>query len=360
MQLSSPDFEIRKIVDRALESGLISSYGFVALQKPISFDFYRQWLNKGYSGNMEYLERHASAKEDPQILSPRAKSAIVVAVQYVPHPESVNFPLKSVRIARYAKGKDYHHWLQQRLVTLVEELKVQFPREEFLTFTDSQPVLERDLAYRAGLGWYGKNTCLIHPKKGSLFLIGEIYTSIDPDQSNLKATIPVTDHCGKCTRCIDACPTQAIVAPRELDARKCISYLTIENKEDPPEDLRKKMGDWLFGCDICQTVCPWNIKVFGEKIEDKTSERSDLISDLKFILESSNSLLQKVFAGTALSRSAGNKLKRNAIIICANKGLIEFEDILNQLKSDDRLGAISTWALKQFSETRMKTKLDPI
>jgi epoxyqueuosine reductase len=352
MQMSSPDLEIRKIGDRALENGLISSYGFVALQKPISFDLYRSWLDKGYSGNMDYLERHAPAKEDPSVLSPRAKSAIVVTVQYVPHPESTNFPLKSARIARYAQGEDYHHWLQKRLKALVEELKSAFPGEEFLTFTDSQPVLERDLAYRAGIGWYGKNTCLIHPKKGSLFLIGEIYTSLDPNASELKASIPVTDHCGKCTRCIDACPTQAIVAPRELDARKCISYLTIENKEDPPEELRSKIGDWLFGCDICQTVCPWNIKVHGEKIEDKSATRSELIADLRFILESSNSQLQKVFANTAISRSAGTKLKRNAIIVCANKGLNEFEDILNRLKTDERLGNISSWALTQLEKTK--------
>ncbi len=349
MPLSSPDLEIRRIGDRALENGLITSYGFVALQKPLSFDLYRQWLDKGYSGNMEYLERHASFKEDPKMLSPRAKSAMVVAVQYVPHPESTNFPIKAARVARYAQGADYHHWLQARLKTLVDELKVAFPGEEFVTFTDSQPVLERDLAYRAGVGWYGKNTCLIHPKKGSLFLLGEIYTSIDPEPSELKASIPVTDHCGKCTRCIDACPTQAIVAPRELDARRCISYLTIENKEDPPEELRSKMGDWLFGCDICQTVCPWNIKVHGEKIEDKPVERKDLIADLRFILESSSSQLRKVFAGTAISRSAGSKLKRNAIIVCANKGLTEFEDILTSLKNDERLGEISRWALNQLT-----------
>lgn len=356
MQMSSPDLEIRKIGDRATQNGLITSYGFVALQKPISFDLYRNWLDKGYSGNMEYLERHASAKEDPQILSPRAKSALVVTVEYVPHPKQNAFPIKAARVARYAKGEDYHHWLQRRLKALVEQLRATFPNEEFLTFTDSQPVLERDLAYRAGLGWYGKNTCLIHPKKGSLFLIGEIYTSIDPAQTDLKATIPVTDHCGKCTRCIDACPTQAIVAPRELDARKCISYLTIENKEDPPEELRTKMGDWLFGCDICQTVCPWNIKVYGEKIADKTTTRSELIADLRFILETSNSQLQKVFSNTALSRSAGIKLKRNAIIVCANKGLHEFQDILTKLKTDERLGEISSWALTQLAANPAKTE----
>src|SRR3954470_8704308 len=177
MNLSSPDFEIRKIVDRHIEAGEFNSYGLAELKKPLSFDLYRQWLDKGFAGNMDYLERHAEAKESPEKLSPRAKSAIVLAVNYVPHPVGENFPLKSARIARYARGEDYHHWLQRKLKVLVEDLKLQFPEEEFLTFTDAQPVLERDLAYRAGMGWFGKNTCLIHPKKGSLFLLGEIYTS---------------------------------------------------------------------------------------------------------------------------------------------------------------------------------------
>lgn len=346
MNLSSPDLQIRSIVDRHVSSGLVTSYGLTQLQKPLSFDIYREWLTKGYSGTMEYLERHSEAKETPQKLSSRAQSAIVVAVDYVPHPESQNFPLKAAKIARYARGDDYHFWLQQRLKALVEDLKTQFPDEEFLTFTDAQPVLERDLAYRAGLGWFGKNSCLIHPKKGSLFLLGEIYTSIALKE---EAQLPITDHCGKCTRCIDACPTQAIVSPREVDARKCISYLTIETKEDPPLELRNKMGDWLFGCDICQTVCPWNVKFYKEKIVDQESTRSELIADLRFILESSNSQLQKVFAGTALSRSAGTKLKRNAIIVCANKHLTEFTDILTSLKSDVRLGEISSWALTQLA-----------
>ena len=296
------------------------------------------------------LVRHSDAKENPQALSARARSALVIAVEYVPHPEShAEFPLKSARVARYAQGEDYHFWLQKRLKGLVEELKQSYPHEEFLTFSDAQPVLERDLAYRAGLGWYGKNTCLIHPKRGSLFLLGEIYTSIDPAGTVATATIPVPDHCGKCTRCIDACPTGAIVAPRELDARKCISYLTIENKENPPEELRSKIGDWLFGCDICQTVCPWNIKFYGEEIIERVPSRSDLIADLRFILSSSNSQLQKVFAGSALSRAAGSKLKRNAIIVCANKRLTEFNDILSELKTDEKLGEISAWALTQLA-----------
>jgi epoxyqueuosine reductase len=348
MNLSSIDLKIQKIAENAVQSGDITMYGFVGLQRPLSIDLYRDWIDKGFAGNMAYLERHTEAKENPQSLSPRAKSALVIAVEYVPHPHSSeNFPFKAARIARYAQGEDYHHWLQRKLKGLVELLKVEFPNEEFVTFTDSQPVLERDLAYRAGLGWYGKNTCLIHPKKGSLFLIGEIYTSIEPSQTH--ASLPVTDHCGKCTRCIDACPTQAIVAPREIDARKCISYLTIENKDDPPEELRSQIGDWLFGCDICQTVCPWNIKFHKEAIADHEPSREELVADLRFILESSNSQLQKLLASTALSRAAGSKLKRNAIIVCANKGLHEFSDILSSLKGDDKLGEIASWALTQLA-----------
>lgn len=348
MNLSSPDLQIRKIADEAVSSGLITIYGLAQLEKPLSFAIYRDWLDKGFAGNMDYLFRHADAKETPQTLSPRAKTALVVAVEYVPHPETSGpFPLTAVKIARYARGEDYHFWLQRRLKNLSEKLKIEFPTEEFLTFTDAQPVLERDLAYRAGLGWFGKNSCLIHPKRGSLFLIGEIYTSIDLS-NEAKASLPVSDHCGKCTRCLDACPTQAIIAPRKIDARKCISYLTIENKDDPPEELRTKMGDWLFGCDICQTVCPWNIKFHGDKISEPEPLHEALVADLKFVLQSSNSQLQKALAQTALSRSAGSKLKRNAMIVCANKGLTEFTALISDFKNDPKLGEIATWAVNQL------------
>lgn len=293
-------------------------YGFAKLEKPVSFHIYRQWLQKGYHGSMNYLVQHADLKEDTRRWVPRARSAIVVAQNYLPHPEAHPSLFQSTRKALYARGKDYHHWFRSHLNQACQFLKTHFPKEEFLGFTDSSPILERDLAYRAGLGWVGKNTCLIHKQHGSLFFIGEIYTSL-----KLEAFTPLhLDHCGNCTRCMEACPTQAITKERELDARKCISYLTIESRNMKPQPIYKKISDWFFGCDICQTVCPWNEKVFGEVLKpEQVSQQKmtdELVEDLRWILSSSNKSLQKKIKGTPLSRAGALGLKRNAILIITN------------------------------------------
>jgi epoxyqueuosine reductase len=212
-------------------------------------DFYRAWLAQGYAGDMAYLHRHADIKADIRQLLPSAQSVIVVGCNYyTPNPEM------PYQVARYAHGDDYHHVIKAMLDTLGERLQALEPTLEYRAFTDSGPLLERELAMRAGLGWIGKHTNLIHPRKGSWFLLGSLLTNLD---------IPVSPpfeklHCGTCTRCIDACPTQAIVAPYTVDARRCIAYLTIETREEIPADMRPDIGDHLFGCDVCQDVCPWN------------------------------------------------------------------------------------------------------
>ncbi|RYD78981.1 MAG: DUF1730 domain-containing protein, partial [Sphingobacteriales bacterium] len=187
-----------------MESLGFSHFGVSTLSRPFSFEIYQNWLNEGLHGEMHYLQTHASIKENPQSKWPEARTALVFAVPYFPHPEEApTFPLKQARVSMYAKGYDYHYWFKQRLQSLCNELKDVYAGEEFIPMTDSSPVLERDLAYRAGLGWVAKNTCVIHPKKGSLFFIGEIYSSI----TLTKQTPPLFDACGNCTRCIDICPT---------------------------------------------------------------------------------------------------------------------------------------------------------
>jgi epoxyqueuosine reductase len=333
-----------------------NDFSHAALTKPLSIEFYRSWLEQGFAGEMTYLQTHLPMKETPQVYRARARSAIVVQASYVPHPFPLkNFPLKQARLALYAQGEDYHHWLKQKLSATAERLKEIFPDEDFLALTDSSPVLERDLAYRAGLGWFGKNTCLIHPKKGSLFLIGEIYTSLSFSDDGTSDPKPLPDFCGTCTRCLDACPTQALTAPRTLDARKCISYLTIEAKQIPSKELRTKMGDWLFGCDICQTVCPWNLKWQGAELRFESQDfseqekREQLVADLRFILESSNKQLQKTFGETPLSRAAGLKLKRNALIVCANSRLTELKESVHKFLNHETLGELATWCLSYLN-----------
>lgn len=340
--------EMTSLIDETLQELGFSHFGFTSLSKPLSFDYYKEWLKEGLHGDMKYLEDHAPIKEEPQIKWPRARSALVFAIPYYPHPEKkADFPLKQARVSLYAQGMDYHFWFKARMAELCKKLQEILPEEEFLPFTDSSPVLERDLAKRAGLGWVGKNTCLIHPKKGSLFFIGEIYTSLD-----LNTTFePLPDFCGTCRRCIDICPTNALLEPKKMDARKCISYLTIESRQVPDVDLRKKIGDWFFGCDLCQTVCPWNQKVFKGQLSIEKSlqlssqEVDELSEDLRYILTASGKKLTKDFLGTPLARAGSFGLKRNALLVVANRKMVHLKNEVSELLTHEKLGELAAWTL---------------
>ncbi|MEK2645347.1 tRNA epoxyqueuosine(34) reductase QueG [Bdellovibrio sp. BCCA] len=342
---------MKSLIDETLEDLGFSHFGFTSLSKPLSFEFYKEWLNQGLHGDMKYLEDHAPIKEEPRSKWPRAQSALVFAIPYFPHPEKKqDFPLKQARVSLYAQGMDYHFWFKERMTELCKKLQGLMPEEEFLPFTDSSPVLERDLAKRAGLGWVGKNTCLIHPKKGSLFFIGEIYTSL-----KLETEIePLPDFCGTCTRCIDICPTGALLEPRKMDARKCISYLTIESRQVPSEELRSQIGDWFFGCDLCQTVCPWNQKVFKGQLSIETNltltqENEELlIDDLRYILTASGKKIGRDFLGTPLARAGSFGLKRNALIVVANKRIKALSEEVRILLEHEKLGELASWTLKQI------------
>ncbi len=327
-----------------------SHAGLAKLEGPRTWLQYQSWLEKGFAGEMEYLKTHAEIKKDPSIWKPHLRSALVVAFPYIDHPEPHHI-LSSTRTALYAKGFDYHFWIKSKLQILIDELQVLYPNEKFETHTDSSPLLERDLAQRAGLGWFGKNTCLIHPQKGSLFLIGEILTSLE---FKLK-TDPLPDFCGKCQKCLEVCPTQAITSPRILDATKCISYLTIESKKIPPEDLRNKMGDWFFGCDLCQTVCPWNQKVFKGRLQASPFlalnefEEKKLIEELRWILKSSHHQILKKVKGTPLHRAGAKGLKRNALVVIGNKKIKELAPEVQALTENSFLGELAFWTLQQLS-----------
>lgn len=355
-------------IEELLKQNGFSHFGMCSLKENHSLEKYKQWLAKGFHADLKFLEEHTPAKENPEVLLANAKTAIVVSQDYFPHPQKAEFPFvsdvtKLPKIAYYAQGEDYHHWFKSRLQNVANQLKETYPQEEFLCFTDSSPVLERDLAYRAGIGWFGKNTCIIHPKKGSFFFIGEIYSTLSQDQIQHSINSIVPDRCGTCTRCIDACPTNAL-SERELDSNKCISYWTIEAKETPPLELRTKFGPWYFGCDICQLVCPWNQKVFGKdsfgseeqmgvagKHNLELNDKENLIKDLRWILNSSNKQIQKAFRATALSRASGNGHKRNALIMIANLDLIELKnDIQKFIEKDSKNKELAQWVLEQFQK----------
>lgn len=341
---------LEKILARTEDWGL-EHHGWATLAKPLSFDFYRTWLNENRHGDMIYLENHAAVKENPTIQWPKVKTALVFSIPYYPHPEKISsFPLQKARVSLYAQGRDYHHWFRERMQELITLLKNEFPDDEFFALTDNAPVLERDLAYRASLGWVGKNTCLIHPKRGSLFFIGEIYTSLQVEQVNS----PLPDFCGTCRRCIDICPTQAITEERKLDARRCISYLTIESRKVADTELREKIGDWLFGCDLCQTTCPWNQKVFKnqlstEKIQSLSDSESDeLESELRYLLKSSGKKLERDFVGTALSRAGSFGLKRNALVVIGNRKMRGLESEVQAFLDHPKLGELARWTLEKI------------
>jgi len=213
----------------------------------------QQWLNQGYQGTMEWMSNHFEKRVDPTKLVPGAKSVVCLAYNYF--PGEVHQNPEAPQVAKYAYGEDYHGVLKKKLKDLLDSIRHQCGPVSGRCFVDSAPVLERDWAQRAGLGWIGKNTLLIHPRIGSYFFLAELIIDLElePDE-------PVRDHCGTCRKCIEACPTGAIAEEGYLmDGSKCISYLTIELKgERIPEAFHAKMENWVFGCDICQQVCPWN------------------------------------------------------------------------------------------------------
>ena len=210
-----------------------------------------EWLNRGYHGKMQWMENHFEKRVDPRLLVPGAKSVISVLHNYFPSPDHSQ-PEDAPKISTYAWGPDYHKILKYKLYRLVEFIQEKVGEVPYRVFTDSAPVMDKAWAQRSGLGWIGKNTNLISPQKGSFFFIGEIILDLE-----LEYDSPIKDFCGTCTACIDACPTDAL-EPYRIDSRKCISYLTIELREEIPEEFGNQMEGWTYGCDICQDVCPWN------------------------------------------------------------------------------------------------------
>jgi epoxyqueuosine reductase len=281
-------------------------------------DFYQRWLAQDYAGEMGYLSRpDAVAKRcDPRLIVPEARSAVVVAMSYYqgsPPSTQTSHDEKRGRVARYAWGDDYHEIMWKRLDRLLEFVQSQADRPvSGRRYVDTGPILERELAVRAGLGWFGKNTMLINPRLGSWLLLGELLLDLD-----LEADPPfVPDHCGTCTRCIDVCPTQCILPDRTLDASRCISYLTIELKSpDIPDALRPFIGEWVFGCDVCQEVCPWNR--FASATQEPAFQPRPGVPrlDLAELLTMDEETFRHRFQDSPLRRAKRQGLQRNAAVV---------------------------------------------
>ena len=324
--------------------------GVAPAGRPDTLDFLTDWLNSGYAGEMGYLPRRAEAYSHPSSVLPPVRSVVMCAVNYkTAEPEDV--PSGHGRVARYAwGGVDYHDLLKTRLKELAAWLHERVPGCRTRGVVDTAPLLERDFARRAGLGWFGKNTVLIDKRLGSYLLLGGLLTDavLDYDEPHHAA------HCGTCTACLDACPTDAFVGPHVLDARRCISYLTIELRGAIPEELRADVGEWLFGCDVCQEVCPWNRKA-PTTADPAFRPRPDLNpADALAILTEGEGDWRRRFRGTPLDRPKRTGLRRNAAVVLGNVGDPRCLPTLARIAADDDEDPIvrdaAAWAAERLTD----------
>ena len=305
-----------KIVRWAGELGF-QSLGISSGQLTQAESHLLEWLDRGYHGTMTYMSRHGSARTRPHELLPGTVRIISVRMDYRPEDVADSLAgledLRNGYVARYAVGRDYHRLMRRRLQRLADHIADAIGPFLYRAFTDSAPVMEKPLASHAGLGWIGKHTNLINKNAGSFFFIGELYTDLP-----LPVDKPVTDHCGECSRCITACPTGAIVGPYQLDARRCISYLTIELKGNIPIELRASIGNRIFGCDDCQLVCPWNrFSQTTEEIGFALNPRFAAPPLVSLLTWDEGQFLRNT-AGTALRRITHEQWLRNVAVAIGN------------------------------------------
>lgn len=262
------------------------------------------WLSNNLHGTMQWMENHFDKRLDPRILVPGAKSVVSLMFNYYTNEKQKD--ITAPKISKYALGEDYHKVIKDKLYNLVDVLSAEIGKIEGRVFVDSAPVMERAWAAKSGLGWIGKNTLLINKGSGSFFFLAQIISDLD-----LEEDAPIRDYCGTCTACLDACPTDAILPTRSIDSNKCISYLTIELKEQIPEHFQQNMDNWAFGCDICQDVCPWN-RFSTPHNEPKFEPSSQLLNLSKSDWQDMNeTMFNQIFKHSAVMRTKFKGLKRN-------------------------------------------------
>ena len=278
----------------------ISKAGFLADEAPLL----EEWLTRGYQGKMSYLENYFDKRLDPTLLVPGAKSVITLLYNYFPEKDLARE--NELKIAKYAYGEDYHYVIKDKLKIFLQDIQQHIGQVHGRAFVDSAPVLERAWAKKSGAGWIGKNSLLLNREMGSFFFIAELILDLELEHDG-----PVKDYCGTCTACMDACPTDAIPAPYVVDGSKCISYFTIELKEEIPSEVKGKFENWVFGCDICQDVCPWN-RFSRPHNESRFKPQPDLEEmtqqDWREITEE---VFEKLFKNSAVKRTKLSGLKRN-------------------------------------------------
>jgi epoxyqueuosine reductase len=352
--------EIKKI---AFEKGF-DLFGTARANDPAlgkALEIYKTWIDAKRNAEMEYLSRHFEIKKDPNLFLKNVKSVICVGLLYGENESFKNESAQQAKVSLYTRGIDYHKIMKEKLALISDELNKKF-EGEYRTFVDAEAVLDRFWGWRAGLGWVGKNSCLINRKKGSFFFIGGIFTTLDLESSEIHP-----DHCGKCTKCIDACPTEAILSNRTIDSNLCIAYHTIENKGVVPETLYKNFNQWVAGCDICQSVCPWNdpvtpshhFQAHHNAYKNQKNERPAILDLIRW----SEDEFEQELKNSALSRMGYSGWLRNlaiALISSGNSNQKELELVINflqekalEIKSEKRkLGLIK--AIEALSSHMLK------
>lgn len=341
--------------DQARLSQLLKSagadLGFAAIRiapaiSPPGYHPLLEWIAKGYAADMTWISRRLEAYEHPNGVLPGTRSVVMAALNYHNEDPPPGLP----RISRYAWGKeDYHSVLRRQLKILAQMLQERSPENRTRVVVDTAPILERDFARQAGIGWFGKNTMLISREIGSWFFLGAILTTAELDCDE-----PFdAEYCGTCTSCLDACPTDAFPEPSILDASRCISYLTIERRDKSiPESLREGIQDWVFGCDVCQEVCPWNRFAPTDSVAEFRPRKDLKTLTLERLLTLTEEGFATTFAGTPLERTGRSAIVRNAAIVAGNHGLPDLLPILKTLKQDESglVSEAATWAVTRIQE----------
>jgi epoxyqueuosine reductase len=315
VETSSRSVEVKR---RAGELGFDAT-GVATLEPNAHAAELDHWLEAGYAGTMTYLQRQAEKRKDPRRIMPEARAAVVTLTNYYHRSADPGAaPRGQPRVAQYAWSPDYHDVLGARLERLATAIREIVPGATTRAYVDAGPVPERELAQRAGLGWIGKNMMLIHPEIGSFTFIGVVLTDAD-----LAPDLPFeADRCGTCRRCLDACPTNAFHEPHLLDATRCISYLTIEHRGDFTDEERQDVGrgDWVFGCDVCQDVCPWNVSFATATADAAFAPRADVAApDLRELVEMDETEFQKRYCDTPFERPGVAGMRRNARVVLARR-----------------------------------------
>jgi epoxyqueuosine reductase len=338
-----------RLARKARELGF-AVVGFApAADNPLQVQRLQEWLTAGHHGEMEWMEARADVRKGPQSMWPEARSVIALGMSYAPEvdPLALEGHPEKARISVYAQGRDYHDTVKKALKALARWLVEQAPETELKVFVDTAPVMEKPLGEAAGIGWQGKHTNLVNREHGSWLFLGAIYTTLpfQPDE-------PHGDRCGSCRACQDACPTDAFPAPYRLDARRCISYLTIEHKGPIPEEFREAIGNRIYGCDDCLAVCPWNKFADSAARHKAFLPREELVApDLADLLTLDDAAFRQKFSGSPIKRIGRDRFVRNCLIAAGNSGNAALVGQVDALTGDPDpvVAEAARWALARLT-----------